>query len=512
MQASRLGFGEWTPDVPRLANAKGLATALNVVPIAGGYNGLGSLSALSDLGVLASIPKGAIGGIDSSGNPFNYVGTETLLNRLANTGGLEDVSRLAGGAYTCAEECRWEFAVIGDSLIAVNPNTVSQVINVRNGDNFEALGDTTTTAPRAAHIGTIGTFIVLGNTFDAENGLDETAIHWPAVGNPFFWPTPKTEAAVAVQSDRQPLEGDGGAVQRVVSGSEVACIFQERAIWRADYRGGDVVFELSRVEPTRGLLISAMAVPFGRNVWYCSEDGLYVFDYTTSTPIGREKVDRFFLGDVKADYFHRVTASPDPNTQRIFCAYPGAGAELQSDPGAPNKILIYDWGLNQFTHGDEAVEILAQVLDAGVHLDSPGTTADPDAVDTAGLPSFDARIAGVGGRKLGGYTTGTWQISDFSGVQRKATLETGLREINPGRRSMVSRVRPLVDDGDPTVQVAAISRTNQALVFGAPSPLNENGEAPMRVDGRYHSFRFNLPIGFSNALGADVFAQATGEK
>ena len=508
----RIGFGEYLPDLAPLANQQGLVNAMNTVPIAGGYNGIGSLSTLASFTALAGTPRGAFGGIDSSGNPYNFAGSDTKIERMATVsgsgaGGTEDVSRTTGGAYNCSGECRWEFEVFGDYVIACNPNDVTQVIDLRETTPFEKLMNTLTVAPRAAHIGVIGSFVVLGNTYDDGNGLDETAIHWCALNDIFNWPTTGSEAAVAVQSDRQPLIGNGGAVQRVVSGAEVGAIFQEQSIWRAEYRGGSAVFELRRVEPDRGLLIPGFAIPFGRQVFYVHEDGFYLFDYTSSVPIGRERVDRTFLADVDEAYLYRCSAIKDPNNQRIWMTYPGAN----NVSGAPNKLLIYDWGLDRFTPGDEAIELLATVVDAGLHLDSDATAADPDAVDTAGLSSFDARIAGVGGRKLGGYNSSD-QICDFSGLQRQATLETGRRELIPGRRSLATRARVLVDSVDPTVQAASLSRTNKPTVFGPARPIDEQGDAPLRTDARYHAFRVNLPPGFTNALGMDVSAQESGTR
>ena len=54
------------------------------------------------------------------------------------------------------------------------------------------------------------------------------------------------DLAASVQSDNQTLQGDGGWIQAVTPGSEVGAIFQERAIWRMDYRGGDIVFDVER--------------------------------------------------------------------------------------------------------------------------------------------------------------------------------------------------------------------------------------------------------------------------
>ena len=63
----------------------------------------------------------------------------------------------------------------------------------------------------------------------------------------------------------------------------------------------------------------------------------------------REVIDQTFLSDVDTDLFHRVSAVSDPDTQRIWVMYPGQG---HNAAGTPNKVLIYDWTLNRFSHGE----------------------------------------------------------------------------------------------------------------------------------------------------------------
>jgi len=498
-QTQRISFGEYTPDLPALSN-KGLSVARNTVTDASGYSGINGLSNISGFTALSERPRGGISVSDPAGNPYNFAGTSTKLYRMFDA--TADVSRSVGGAYNATESTRWEFASFGDIVIAVNPNDDSQYYTLGTSEKFAQLGNETSQAPRARHVGVVGSFLMLGNTFNSVNGLAENSIHWSAIADPFNWPTLGSNAAVAVQSDRQVLEGDGGAVQSVVTGSEVGAIFQERAVWRADYRGGDVVFQLNRVDPLRGLLVPGLAVPFGRLVFYLSEDGFYVFDYSASNPIGRDRVDRTFLSDVDTAYLDRVSAVADPDNQRIWVSYPGSG----NTGGMPNKILIYDWGLNRWSHGEVDMALLVNILDAGLTLDSAGTVSDPDAVDTAGLSSFDTRLSNYGSRRLGAYDTSN-VLSDFSGTALDAVIETGKHELVPGYRSLVTLARPLVESVDPTVQVSGVSRLKDTSVFGSAMPVDSNGSVPLRKDGRYHEFRVNIDGGFDNAIGMDVSFQ-----
>lgn len=504
-EPTQVPFGSYQPDLPPILN-DGLTVARNTVPAPGGYRPVRALAAVSGFTALAERVKGAIAGIDPAGNPWNFAGTETKLYALrADT---QDVTRLSG-PYNCTVGQTWEFIAFENYIIAVDGFDDTQVFDLNLSSNFTALGNATTQAPKASHVGVIGSFVMLGNTFDLVNGEGRTAIHWSALNDPFNWPTPGTDVARAVQSDRQVLAGDGGEVQRVVSGAEVGAIFQERAIWRADYRGGDVVFELSRVEPNRGLLVPQIAVPFGRQVFYLAEDGFYLFDYTQSIPIGDNVVDSTFLADLDTEHYHRVSAVKDPDARRIWILYPGSG----NSNGTPNRYLVYDWVLNRFSHGDLTAEWLTQASPLGLTLDSPHTADDPDTdgVDGAGLPSFDDRIAHPGALHLGAYSTAN-ALSAFTGAIQPAVLETGRRALRPSMRSLVNAAEVIVDNVNPTIQCAGLSKANGTLNYGQPSRVNEDGISPLRCDARYHAFRVSLPTGWNNALGLHVWSAASGNR
>jgi hypothetical protein len=508
-EMKRIAFGEYAPDLAPIAN-QGLTVARNTVTTATGYNGMQGLSNVSAFSALAERPRGGISVIDARGNPYNFAGTETKIYRHFEV--TSDVSRVSGVDYNCGSFNRWEFAIFGDIVIAVNLNDDSQYYTLGVSNTFEPIADVN--APRARHVGVVGAFLMLGNTFDITNGGAENAIHWSAVADPFNWPATGSGTAVAVQSDRQVLEGDGGAVQAVATGSEVGAIFQERCIWRADYRGGDVVFQLTRVEPQRGLLIEGLAVPFGRQVFYCSEDGFYLFDYTSSRPIGREKVNKTFFNDLDSAYLDRVTAVPDPDNERIWVSYPGRG----NLNGTPNKLLIYDWGLDRWSHGEQALELLVEATPAAVTLDTeaPGDGTDPDAVDgTDGsgntLLSFDARLANTGSVQMGAYDS-TFRLSTFTGTDLDSVLETGRQEFAPGGRALVTMARPLVDDRDATIEISGVGKTNADDAFGLASKTDIDGDVPLRKDGRYHKFRVNIPGGFKNAIGLDVSFQRSSRR
>ena len=510
----RIPFGPWTPDLPPVVNQQGVLTARNVVPINGGYGPLGSLSRFTDATALTAPCRGALGGIDFGGDPYNFSGDKNDLY-LVTTDGAENVSK-AIGAYELGVEGRWEFAAFGETIIATNFTNEAQFFNIRGSTDFADISSLAIApgVPRARHVGVIDNFVVFGNIYDPDIGNHPEAISWSAINNPLSWPTRNTDGAVAVQSDRQILEGPGGWVHAVVPGSEVGAIFQEHAVWRMDYVGGDVVFSLSRVEPNRGLLIPGLAIPISRWVFYLSEDGFYLFDYTSSKPIGKDRVNSNFFSDYDADFPDRVFAVRDPDQTRVYVLYPGAG----NTGGTPNKMLIYDWALDMFTEAEVDAQCLTWAVTPTAHLDSPDTPADPDILGTGdpdigppGDQSFDVRASPPGAISIGAYDTSNF-LANFSGANTSGTLESGDIEMNPGFRTFVSEVRPIVDGADATVQVAVTGRKNEDFEFCPIIKQDEDGKCPARSDGRYHRFRVNLPATFDNAVGFDVEGKLSGRR
>lgn len=515
-------FGPWVPDLPPLVNTSGCTVARNIVPIGGGYGPMASLTALTGATALAKYCRGAIGGTDFATNAYQFAGDEDDLYTITSDGATA-ISRPAG--YTRNIESRWDFAVFGETVFATNFSDEMQFFDIRNiaaGDTFADVRNTTIApaAPRARHIGVIDNFLVAGNIFDPVNGLQTGAISWSTINNPLSWPTRGTSLAVASQSDGQLLEGAGGNVNAIVSGSEVGAVFQEHAIWRMDYVGGDVVFSLNRVEPNRGLLIPRLAVPVGRMVFYCSEDGFYLFDYTQSRPIGKDKVNKKFLSDIDGEFFYRVSAIRDPDSTRIFVLYPGANHDAT---GTPNKMFIYDWALDQFTDAELTAEMLVWSYTAGAHLDSPDIVGDEDSVEgpgavppggVLGTQTFDARATPVDSATLSAYDS-THLLSQFTGPNLSGVIETGDIELNPGYRSLVTTVRPLIDAADVTVQVAGLARRPrplEPLTYGRRAKQEDHGACSVRSDGRYHRVRVSLPPSFENAVGCDVDGTASGNK
>lgn len=492
----RYPLGPYLPDLPSIGK-QSVQVARNALPREGGWTEQKGFSQITDFTALDDRARGAISLIDDSGNPHHFVGTATKLYHQDTE--TRDVTRLSGGAYNAVGSARWEFVVFEKTIIAINPFDEPQYFTLNLSTNFDRLD---TAAPRAAHQGVIGRHVVFGNTSDPIDGPVPNRLWWPAIGNPFYWPNPRAgspeaDDATQVQSGFVPLEGDGGPILRVVSGAEVGGVFQKNAIWRMDYVGSPNIYEVNRVEPNRGLLVPGVAVPVSRWIFFLAEDGFYIFDYTSSTPIGKDQINKTFFADVDLAYADRISAVPNPDQTRIYVLYPGSG----HTGGAPNKWLCYDWALQRWGHGELDAELLVQALPPGVHLDN----LPYSNIDAPGLASWDDAVAGAGSRSLAVYDHSHF-LGTLSGTPLTATFETDDLELSPGRRSLLNYVRPLVrgDNSKITVQASSRGRYQDDIEFGLERTIDAQGDAGIRQDGRYHRVRVNVDYGFDEAIGFDA--------
>lgn len=493
MKADRVAFGAYEPDLPALVNP-GLTRAVNVYPSAAGYTPVPSLSVEVD-SALDGRPRGSISGTDSAGTSYHFVGDETKLYR-AGFSGIEDVTRTTGGAYSASGTAQWHFLQHGDLVIAANPGDDMQGFDLSLDTDFSQLS---ADAPRARYVGFIGPQMVAAHLISDPYLSSELAstFRYPAIGNPTSWPDPTNpSAALPVQAGATVIQGNGGRIQAVVSGAEIGAIFQERQIVRVEYVGGDVIFQVDRVETTRGLIAPRAAVAFGRRILFLAEDGWRVFDYESSSPIGEQKVNRTFLADFDAQYPDRVSAVLHPDIPVIVVAYPGAG----NSGGMPNKLLLWNYKIDRWASAEVDLEILSKFIPLNLTLDDLTGNLDAD------YPvSFDELVAGFGFGTLAAYTD-EYKLASFSGTSLAATLETGDREHAPGRLFRPARVMPLASGAAPTVQIAALLTRASSVAFGSAASLEASGYCKVRgAKGRYHRYRLNLPAGWSeHAVGLDV--------
>lgn len=479
-------FGEWLPDRPELNNP-GSLTAKNCIPYADHYRPFSAPAVIT--GALASRAMGSVIARDSAGVGYVFAGDAAKLYKLAS-GTFGDVSKAAGYAAT-----NWEFAQYGTRVIATNYTDNPQSFVLGSSSLFADL----TTTLKAKHIAVVRDFVMLGNTYDASDGARPEQVWWSAIDNP----TDYTIAA-ATQCDKQLIAGSGGAVQKIVGG-EFALIFQERAIVRATYVGSPLIFQFDVLEQGRGCFAPGSVAKAGSKVFYLAEDGFYMTNGSgESVPISEGKVSKTFFADFDQSSLDRLSALIDPINSLYLVSYPGQGGG-----GSPNAMLAYHWPSGRWAKIEPGNhEIMAEYATQATALDSLAVSLDTSAY--ADMP-IDSRSF-IGGARMLGCFDADHKLATFNGAALTAVIETPEAQINPGRRSIVKSVTPLVTGGGAvSIEIGTRSKMTDSVSWTGATTVNSEGEAHLFADGRYHRARVTITGGFEQAFGIDADAVATGK-
>lgn len=475
----RVAFGEWSPDQPDLENK--CLEALNVIPYAGKYSQVRGLSAVS--GALSERPLASIATSIISSVSETYVGGAEHLYRL-NVASWTDVTPVGLNGTTA-----WSFAQFGRYVLAASYENLTQFVEIATGDLFADIAD----SPSAKCLGVVRNFVVAGNIDDPIDGEVPSRIRWSAIDNALDWPLAGTNDAYAKQSDQQDLKAEDGEVKAIL-GTEYGLVFQEKAISRMSYVGSPIVFQVDRIDSTRGALSSRSVVNVGRTCYFPARDGFFANDGSgESVSIGHGKVDEWFLAQLEDTALESIIGVADPRRKIILWAFSANGSQT------PNKLIVFNYAEQRWSHADIALTDLVYARQSGYtleDLDAFGT------LETIAL-SLDDPFWGPGGQFLGAFDD-QYRLATFGGDPLTAVLETGEFGLE-GRRGFVSGVRPLVT-GNTQVQVALGSRQlmGAAPVWTAPRVITQStGQADFRASAFYFRVRCTIAGGFEDALGVD---------
>lgn len=406
-----LSFGEWRPDVDDFEGTT-TESILNVYARGDGYGPVNLVDAFSD--ALAAQCRGYFFARNTDSTVTIFAGTETKLYMMSNTDfSWSDVSAGGGSYAALSTGANWTFAQFGDLVIACQANDDVQVIDLGSPTAFADLGGT---PPDAAYVSVVNGFVVL-------SGLTANPfrIQWSGLNDATQW-TSGTNS-----SDFQDLP-DGGIVGPVLGG-EFGLILQEGSVRRMTFSpGSEAVFDIQRIAKDVGYLGPYAACNAGERAFFLSPKGFMQTDSSgTMTPIGEEKVNRFFFGDYDASTLGYVQAAADPKAHTVLWTY----KQPNYSGNGFNRGLLYNYVLNRWTPIELEGENIAPIATPGLTMEgldkiAPGYTLVSNAVDngsglirltvgsTSGFTTGDYKtIAEVGGTT---EANGTWQITVVNGT------------------------------------------------------------------------------------------------
>jgi hypothetical protein len=129
-------------------------------------------------------------------------------------------------------------------------------------------------------------FIVLGGIQS-----DRYAIRWCAIGDPTDWPTPATDDARSKQAGKQSFPEQFGYVTAVHGNDFYMYVFQENAISKGSYVGGDVVWSFDTFEEGRGCVRAGLSSRIDDAVYFVSDRGFHRLENDQIVDIGFGRVD-----------------------------------------------------------------------------------------------------------------------------------------------------------------------------------------------------------------------------
>jgi hypothetical protein len=348
-----------------------------VVARADGYGPFKSLVQFT-----AALPSGCRGYFfarRSDGSIVVFAGTSTRLYLLNNNDFTwTDVSK-GGAAYsTLVSTSNWRFAQYNDLVIAVQVNTVPQVYTLSSSSAFGDLGGS---PPAAGQVAIINRFVVLTELLS-----NPRRVQWSDLDGPTTW-----TAGVGL-SDFQDLP-DGGSCHGISGGDAYGIVFQDESIRSLIYApGSSVTFQIIRISTQDTLFAEYSIINAGDKTFFCSAQGFKVIaPGGTPQPIGKERVDRFFFGDVDTANLQLVIGATDPTATRVYWAY--KSLDSAAGPGVFNKVLCYDWSI-----GDNGRWSLLPIVGEYINsLAKPGLTLDNlDAIAPTQLSVTGAANNGAG--------------------------------------------------------------------------------------------------------------------
>jgi hypothetical protein len=472
----KLVLGEWTPDIVAIAGT-GLQDARNVVPAVDGYEQLGSMSPKT-----AAVSEKVLSGawfLDEDNASQTFAGTGVGLYKRTDGTDWTDLSQETPytGSY-------WEFAKWGNQVIACNYADATQYIDMTIGTEFDDLPN----APKARRVAVVRDFVVFGDTAEGSDTFPNR-VRWSGFNNAQSY-----GSSLATQADYQDLIGNGGRIQKIVSGA-TGVIFQQHSIWYMDYQGPPTVFSFREVEPGRGTPAANSVCWFGSQIYFYSHDGFYVHTVGGgSRPIGEAKVNRWFLNRVDPERMDEMHGIVDRENNRVVWAFASTGGSANCD-----YLLIYDVASGRWSYALADIETLVELISPSYNLDTLDTLFED--IDSESIP-MDTR-AYLGGALLVAAWNGSHELCTFDGPPLEAQLTTG--EIGGESRIWIHRVRPIINRAAGlSMRIGSRANLDASIDWSPPAYPNASGVIRFRRNNRYHRFRINIAGGFNRASGLDI--------
>ena len=403
--------------------------------------------------------------------------TFTVTTTSATTSGNVTI-KVSSTDYTTASGDRVRFTQFGKTIISTNNSQRLQAYDLSSSTSLRNLSDS---APIAKYITVVRDFVVVANT--KETNQQPYRVRWSALNNETDW-----VENVNTQSDYQDIP-DGGQIVGI-RGGEFGVIFLDRAIHRMSYVGTPFIFQFDNISRNKGCIAAGSIAQYQGISFFLSDDGFYQCDGQQVIPIGAEKVDRFFFNDASEFDFPSMSAAVDPIRKLVIWNYKGVDGN--------RKLIIYNFATKKWTYADAGTDYIAESSNSSSTLEElDSLSASIDALEI----SLDSLLF-IGGKYFLGGTSGA-NVMTYTGANLTGRIETG--DLGGQGRSVMTLVRPQVDNGSANVAVSSRTLLDEDVSFGSAVAASSENRVSVRTSGNYHRVQLN-PTGdnWKNASAIDV--------
>jgi hypothetical protein len=467
---------------------------------------------------------------------FTYAKTNTDIPSASATG------TVVAEGYSTID--KWNFIQFGNAVLAANNENKIQSFTLGTSTYF---GDVSPNAPIAEYITVVRDFVVTANL---DNGTNSNKVQWSGLNDETQW-----ISGGASQSDFQ-IIADGGNIHGI-TGGEFGLVLLDRAIVRMTYIGSPYFFQFDTIARGLGCIEGNSVVQYANTTYFLGEEGFYSCDGQAVTPIGNEKIDRWFYSNANPALFSKMSTAVDPLRKIVVWNFVNVFGG--------NSLLIYNWQVQKWSYCDTDVDYISNSASAGTTLEGldsiynvtagsftigkqytitsvgstsftsigaveskvgvrftatgvgtgDGTAVDLEAAQAAArtldtlASSMDSNLWAGGKMLFAGVRDD--RVITFTGQSSAAQLNTGL--VGSEYPSVVTLARPLVDSGSADVAIASQVRLNQVVDFGTYTSADSENRVSLRSAGKYHKLSIK-PTGdnWSNIIGIDVEIQQQGTR
>lgn len=435
----------------------------------------------------------------TDGTARTFGATATKLYYIDPTDGTAwiDATRSSGGAYAVGTESFVKFAKYGDLALSVNGTDAAQKFDISGDTEFTVLAG----SPPVFRDIAVWDDYVVGLRADPND-----TIQWGGTDDPESW-------VVGVDNSDQRKFPDSGAGVALTGGRQ-KLVFLESAIWRATNVGGTDIFQMSQISTERGCVAAGSVASYQDLVFFLAPDGFFMLSDAGLQPIGAQLIDATFWSTVNKTYLSRITATVDPRSKLYRVCYPSKDSAM----GLCDKMLVYNWDIQEWTPADYTVEYLRRVVTTtGITLEAL------DALYPGGLESipisFDSPAFSSTPEEALAAFNGSHQMGFFDGATLAARLPSQEAQLIPGYKARINSIRPIVDGGEPAEILTSVgvrdNKLNDDQRFTTQVAQRPTGRAPFaakRTKGRFHMAQTDMLAGanWSNFQGWDYDAIRAG--